>query len=245
MDVKILAATLLCDRKAVWPVSLDYLLNEPLIDEVYVNIETQTPERYGHILDTLKASGKPYDVDSWWFQSSWLGRPKYDQDTARFIPIVRGRNMALQWALTQVMMYSTITHLLFVDSDVRPHKGGLEHLLALNKPLCGGFVPGRGAHSHVHYVFGVQDDNGTVVRCAHGTSGYLLLARTLFPYQVFRWGPHPTKGTILCDDPAYAADAVYHNLADGWYIDRRATADHVDDPEHPLTLKEAINDYHV
>jgi hypothetical protein len=32
-------------------------------------------------------------------------------------------------------------------------------------------------------------------------------------------------------------------LSDGWWIDREAVADHIDNPLHPLTEDEAINDY--
>lgn len=240
----ILSATLLCDRKPAFPVSLEYLVQEPLVDAIYVNIETQEIDRYQPVMEFLQSSGKPYYVDCWWVTSSWMSRPQFDQDAARFMPIAHGRNMALDWAIVWVMMHSDVSHLLFVDSDVRPHPGGLQHLLALDKPLSGGLVPGRGAHSHVNYVFGFKDQQGNIIRCEHGTSGYLLIARSIFEVQRFRSGPAVTsRGTYLCDDPAYASDAFLHHLADAWYIDTRATADHVDDPEHPLVLEEAINDY--
>lgn len=244
----VIAATLLTDRKPAWPVALDYLLNEPLIEKVYVNIETNESDlaHYLPVIQALDVSDKPYDVDYWSvFHSTWMTTPRYDQDAARFMPIARGRNMALDWAIVQTMLNLDVSHLLFVDSDVRPHPRGLERLLALDKPLCGGLVPGRGAHSQARYVFGEKERNGPILRCDHGTSGYLLIHRSIFEVLRFRAGPCVYQREVfLCDDPAYATDAVHYGLADGWYIDTRATADHVDDPDHPLTLEGAINDYH-
>lgn len=240
----LIAATLLTDRKPAFPVSLEYLVSEPLVEKIYVNIQTQDPTRYERVVDFLQVCGKPFNVDCWWVDSDWAALPAYDQDTARFMPIATGRNMALDWAIVQTMLNQTVSHLLFVDSDVRPHRGGLQHLLNLEKPLCGGLVPGRGVHSAVKYVFGKKGQEGTVIRCEHGTSGYLLIHRSIFEVQRFRVGPCVYKREIfLCDDPAYATDAFAHGLTDAWYIDTRAAADHVDDPDHPLTLNEAINDY--
>lgn len=242
----ILGATLLTDRKVTFPVSLEYLTKEPLIDRIYINIETEdfNYPRWKDLEAYLKDSAKPFDIDFLTVHSSWASRPQYDQDPARFMPIARARNMALDWAIVWTMMRPDISHLLFVDSDVRPHAGGLQHLLNINKPLVGGLVPGRGAHSKVKYVFGTRNQERNIITCQHGTSGYLLIARSIFEVQRFRSGPDITKrGTYLCDDPAYASDAFHHQLADAWYIDTRATADHIDDPEHPLTIEEAINDY--
>jgi hypothetical protein len=242
--MSIIAAVLLTDRKPVFPVALEYLCYEPLIEKLYVNIQTDNFEIHNKALEYLGASGKPFDTDFWNFNSSWMGKPQYDQDPLRFNPISTGRNFALDWAINASLLNQSVSHLLFVDSDVRPHKGGLEHLLALGKPLAGGYVPGRGAHSHVKYVFGNPVHTGNIIKCEHGTSGYLLIERKLFEIQRFRSGPSLVNGTSLCDDPNYAADAVFLGRADGWYIDVRATADHVDDPERPLTLEGAINDYH-
>lgn len=237
----LIAATLLCDRKAGFPVSLEYLTQEPLVERIYVNIETEQPEHYEAVVNYLKASGKPFDVDYWSVQGSWRSRPQYDQDPARYMPIAQARNMALDWAIVQTMMNQSTSHLLFVDSDVRPHAGGLQHLLNLNKPLCGGLVPGRGTHNHVNYVFGHKSTEGNIIRCEHGTSGYLLIHRHIFEVQRFRSGPCAYKRDVfLCDDPAYATDAIHHGLTDAWYIDTRATADHIGE----LALHEAVNDYH-
>lgn len=243
--MSVIAATLLTDRKPAFPVSLQYLTQEPLIERIYVNIETRYPSSYSYVTKFLEESGKPFYVDYWNIESNWRQRPEYDQDPKRFAPIAMGRNMTLDWAISMTWFDPNTSHLLFVDSDVRPHPGGLEKLLALQKPITGGVVPGRGAHSHVNYVFGVHDQIGDVIRCMHGTSGYLLLERSSFEVQRFRSGPCIyNRGDFLCDDPAYATDAFHMKLTDYWYIHKGATADHVDDPDRPLTLETAINDYH-
>lgn len=242
----IIAATLLTDRKPAFPVSLEYLVNEPLVERIYVNVETQNPDTYQPVIQFLRDSGKPFDVDYWWMNSSWAGRPQFDQDNARFMPIATGRNMALDWAIVRTMMNQNVSHLLFVDSDVRPHMGGLKYLLDLEKPLVGGYVPGRGAHRDAWYAFGILSKDGPIIRCEHGTSGYLMIERTIFEVLRFRVGPCVYKREVtLCDDPAYATDAKHYGFTDAWYIDTRALADHVDDPNHPLTLEGAINNYQV
>src|SRR5690606_28975042 len=112
------------------------------------------------------------------------------------------------------------------------------------KPLTGGYVPGRGAHQHVHYIFGLRDQQGYTRRCAHGTCGYMLLQRSLYELVRFRYGPHPIKReTWLSEDPCYAADAAFMGLAPDWYIDVRATADHIDDPDRPLVMNESVSGY--
>lgn len=239
----IVGATLLCDRKRSSPMpAIQYLIDEPLIDKIYVNIETVNSHWFD-IEDKLAASGKPYDIDYWYSTSTWLGKPQYDQDSPRFLPIARGRNMAADWATVQSMSYD-VTNLLFVDSDVRPHPGGLQHLINLNKPLAGGLVPGRGAHRNARYIFGIREQHGNVIACDHGTSGYLLIHRDIFQVLRFRSGPCVYKREVsLCDDPAYATDAFHFGFTDAWYIDVRATADHLDNPDKPLTMEGAINNY--
>jgi len=258
--VSVIAATLLTDRKPVFPVSLEYIVNEPLIEKIYVNVETTDPYKWQEVVIYMDGKGKPWDIDYWSVNSSWAQKPNYDQDPSRFMPIARGRDMALDWAVVQTMMNADVSHLLFLDSDVRPHRGGLQLLLDLHTPICGGLVPGRGAHSDARYVFGMErrDQTGQpkhILRTEHGTSGYLLIEKEVFEVIRFRAGPTIERRWMnvngervfarefVCDDPAFATDAYHAGLAESWYIDTRATADHVDDPDHPLTLDEAINDY--
>lgn len=242
--MSVLAAIILCDRKASSQlVAVPSVIRMQGIDEVYVNVETEDAcrpwptERWQALDDYLNKAALSSTVETW-CRSGWFGsRPRFDQDQRRLIYIVAARNMAIDYAVDQGYDW-----LLFVDADVVPRPDGLEHLLSLEKVLCGGYVPGRGAHSHLHYVFASPDqpieDFGDVIRCGHGTCGYMLIHHTIFERLRFRYGPHPTHPEIwLSEDPAYCADAIHLGLTDAFYVHKRATALHWDDPDHPLTQR--------
>jgi hypothetical protein len=176
------------------------------------------------------------DCDMWEVASTWQNAPAYDQDQARLEPICIARNMARAYAIA-----TGATHLLFVDADVVVHPDGLERLLALDVPLCGGYVPGRGAHNHTYYVFGERARIDNLIYCKHGTLGYCLIRRDLFEVLPFRHGPHPLpayRHVHLSEDPAFAADAEIYYGAE-WVIDMNCTAEHIDNPAEPLTLDRA------
>jgi glycosyltransferase involved in cell wall biosynthesis len=237
----ILGATLLSDRKLYSiPIGLKALIDAPEVESLYVNVETDVPALYANVEMMLAQSGKSYAIDYWSIhQSNRDWRPAYDQDPKRLQGICTGRNMALEYAL-----FPGFSHLLFIDSDVYPHPGSIQKVIDVRKSIAGGLVPGRGAHSGVFYLFGERERVGSVSRCAHGTCGFMLIARSVYEVLRFRTGPHPvTRGTWLSEDPCYAADAEFMKLSDGWWIDREAVADHIDNPLHPLTEDEAINDY--
>jgi hypothetical protein len=237
----ILGAVLLSDRKFYsWNVALPALIASPVVDAIYLNIQTSQPDLYQPVEDLLEGSGKPFFIDYWdIYWSSFRTAPTYNQDPRRLTGIVIARNMALDEALNP--KYS---HILFVDSDVRPHPGSIEKVIALKKSVAGGYVPGRGAHSHVHYVFAVIARYNAIVNCVHGTCGFMLIDRHVYEVIRFRAGPHPQKrDKWLSEDPCFAADARAAGLMDGWWIDTTATADHVDDPDNPLKLEEAANGY--
>lgn len=72
----------------------------------------------------------------------------------------------------------------------------------------------------------------------------MLIERGVYELVRFRHGPHPVRRDVwLSEDPAYAADAEYMKLTDGWYIVPEAISDHFDNPGHPLTMEEAYNGY--
>src|SRR5690606_22466019 len=125
------------------------------------------------------------------------------------------------------------SHLLFLDSDVVPHPGSIKRLLDLDVNLCGGFVPGRGVHSHVHYVFGAKrgiQREGDIITCDHGTCGFMLIKRKAFGVLRFRWGDDwENPGVRLSEDPAYCDD-WYRMTGERFIIHGLATADHFDDP---------------
>lgn len=234
----ILGATLLADRKRYSSERIVSFLIESLeIDSIYINIETKDPSSWNWIEKLLSKSNKSYSVDYWSIQGTGFVSPQYDQDPNRVPRICVARNMAVEYAI-----YRDVSHLLFIDSDVYPHDGSVQKVIDLHKPIAGGLVPGRGAHSHVNYIFGQSEKHGNIVKCAHGTCGFMLIERHVFEILRFRTGPHPNeRGVWLSEDPAYVADAYLMGLADGWWIDLTAKADHLDDPGHPLTLEEAMN----
>jgi glycosyltransferase involved in cell wall biosynthesis len=210
---------------------------------MYLNIETNAPERYTDVRSFLfNHALRPFDFDYWNVTSSWRPRQKYDQDNGvRLYPIITARNMAIDYAL-----HRQADWLFFVDSDVIVPPDSLTKLLALGRPLVGGLVPGRGAHSHVNYVFGQWDATDEVLITKHGTMGCCLIHKDLFQFIRFRQGPHPIRKEVwLSEDPCYAADAEYAGRANAWYIHTGVVCGHIDNPDHPLTGDGAINDYEV
>lgn len=244
----ILGATLLSDRKSYsMLLGVKALVESAAVDEVYINIQTSNKSLYQPLFNYLaKQCTKPYWIDVWNYdyERSFRTQPAYDQDTARLAPIVTARNMALE-----VAMRPHFSHVLFVDSDVIPFDltTAVKRMLACAKPIIGGVVPGRGAHKHAHYIFGLRHDkhlSDTVICCDHGTCGYVLIDRYIYDVIRFRYGPHPTvRGQFLSEDPAYLADAEHMKLADGWYIDLNSTAAHIDNADAPLTMSNSVNGY--
>lgn len=232
----IVVATILCDRKAdsqlIGIKSAARLKGDITL---YINVEVGINSELSlyksglysplmGFLEEYQESGKTYDLDVWSMASSWKEEPKFDQDQRRLDSICIARNMARNYA-----MRKEASHLLFVDSDVIVRPDGLERLLALNRPLCGGFVPGRGAHGHVHYIFGKQvlvPSKPGVIECDHGTMGYCLIRRDLLSTLAFRYGASRTNPrTGLSEDPAFAEDAVLNGFG-RWWIDKQTVAEH-------------------
>lgn len=165
-------ATLLCDRK-----QSSQLIGIPAAMKLdttgieggvryYVNIESgYCPDDFRRIYEPLLQlidRSEPQiacDVDTWQWRTGrfrkrtapWRLPPQYDQDQRRLQSICVARNMAREFALA-----TGASHLFFIDADVIVPPDALKRLLALDHPLAGGLVPGRGAHSHVKYVFGIS-----------------------------------------------------------------------------------------
>ncbi len=74
--MKLIAATLLCDRKREFMLTaLPHLFDIPEVDRVYVNIESSfnnTRFVYGEMFDWLKGAPKPYDYDIWEVRESYV-----------------------------------------------------------------------------------------------------------------------------------------------------------------------------
>ena len=250
MSTKVVAATLLCDRKARSQlVAIPRILEIAGLDRLYINIESSHrgeafEEVYRPLRDRLAAGTPlPVDMDVWSWESTWRQRPAYDQDQCRLDGIVMARNMARTY-----MLRMGATHLLFVDADVIVRPDGLQKLLALDRPLCGGLVPGRGAHSHVHYEFGVRGpvpQRPDVVECTHGTCGYMLVRRDVLSTLAFRFGTsRETPGKALSEDPAFCSDAFLNGFGRYW-IHRGVKAEHWDDPQHPFLANAAAVDSEI
>lgn len=241
-------ATLLCDRKAysqtVAPINNYSLLGDR---DLYFNIESGDIPQYGNRWDSLYSlwadKGEPVKWDIWQRLSNTYQAPQYDQDQRRLSPIIIGRNMAID-----VAQAGDYTHLFFVDADVVVPADSIPKLLELKKPIAGGVVHGRGAHSAATYIMGPRfshRENGVpLVVCDHGTMGFCMIERRVFERLRFRSGPSWKDPKIgLSEDPAYIEDAEKLGLTKGMTIRIDLEAKHVDDPEHPLTLEVAVNNY--
>jgi len=250
MATKVVAATLLCDRKARSQlVAIPHIFKIAGVDRLYINIESnyrgQAFEAAYKPLNDFLAAGTPLpvDVDVWSWNSTWRKRPSYDQDQRRLDGIVTARNMARSY-----MLRMNATHLLFIDSDVIVYHDGLHKLLALDHAVCGGLVPGRGVHNHVYYVFGPQrsvPEHPDVIECSHGTCGYMLLRRDVLSTLAFRFGAsREAPGKALSEDPAFCSDAFLNGFGRYW-IHKLAKAAHWDDPKDPLLPDAVANDREI
>lgn len=238
----LVTATVMAARKMATYKRVLWAIREiPHVDRMYINFEG-TWEQSMPVKDFMLDSPVPWDYDVWNISdTSWRTTPQFDQDQRRLWRIVTARNMAIDYAYSAGADY-----LLFVDADVVITTEGVSHLLDLNARLCGGLVPGRGEHSHVNYVFGARrgfEEQGPLIICDHGTCGYMLIHRDVFSRLRFRFGPDHEGQFELSEDPAYCED-WYQMSGERFIIDRRAVAQHLDDPHKPLTLAEAVNDYH-
>lgn len=236
----LVAGMIVCDFKRYQLEKTLYRLSELTnIDAVYLNIETKNPALYKDLIEAWPQT-KPLHFDFWNTSGNWRPERKYDQHQIRLLSICTARNMCIDYA-----MISQAKHLLFVDSDVLVDYGAVGHLIGLNKNLCGGLVPGRGEYDNVYYVFGGQDgwekDEVQVVECRHGTCGFMLISRFTFSRLRFRWGAHPDIPTeMLSEDPAYCID--WHKMTgERFYVNKLATAHHIDNDEIPLTLDEGVH----
>ena len=230
----VMTSTLLCDRKRDSAfVALRRLVELTYPDTtIYVNIETNDFNGWGDVLKFLEDSGRPFHYDFWTHKSSWAGKPAFDQDQARLHPICIARNMSIQAA-----MGLGASHIFQVDADVVVPVDSIERLLALDRPLVGGLVPGRGAHMYAQYLSHIKSNVNGIVECEYATCGFALVRHDLFSVLKYRSGPHNTeRNVMLSEDPAYGTDAHDRWGVPWWTVDTNLRAEHIDSPHNPLTL---------
>jgi len=234
---RVLVGTLMCDRKRESQmISLHAIENLDYDNfDVYINIQSEDAKKnfadvyqWAQIQESKRIR---VHIDVWEWDSSWSRKPEFDQDRARLAPICTARNMMLQAASSLGYDY-----LLQVDNDVIVPNNAINKLLAEDRPIVGGVVPGRGVHSHLQYLFGQLEhieENKTTV--SYTTCGFVLLRRDVFEYMRYRtgWGIHSRQ--ILSEDPAFFGDA-----AEIWGFGRPVIltdlkAEHWDNPNDPLT----------
>lgn len=225
--MRVLVASLLCDRKGFKEpqrTSLAALqaLTHPDYD-ILLNIQTTDPERWNEAVAT------GVRCDFWNVTGRLLREAHFDQDQfARLTPITLGREMCRYSAIQ-----GNYDAILYVDSDVVVPPNSIERLLELDVPICGGLVPGRGAHSHAYYTSILVAMNGDVGQWHYGTAGFVLIRRPVFTSIAWRWGTTAGSNLLHSEDPLYAHDARQAGFG-FWHILMTLRAEHLDDADNPL-----------
>lgn len=236
MKPKVLVCVLHCDRKHHNRlVPLESIANLQYDNfEVYYNIETKQPDNWKDLITLSYPKFKKLWYDFWNYESNWWKKPEFDQDQARLVPIVRGRNDAIECALDVNADY-----ILFVDSDmiIPPHT--ITRLMSHNLPMVGGLVKGRNDHKSARYIFGNErgevDLGNGLIQCDHGNIGFVLIKRDVFGVLKFRRGWSQVKGVNhkQSDDPNYCEDA--ERMGFGRHVvDTQVQVQHIDETVLPF-----------
>jgi hypothetical protein len=234
MNPKVLVCVLHCDRKhhnRLVPVKSIAALDYDNF-EVYYNIETKEPDDWKDLIAFSHPIMPKVHYDFWNYQSNWWKKPQFDQDQARLVPIVRGRNDSIECALDVGAEY-----ILFVDSDMIIPANTITKLMSHNKPMVGGFVKGRNDHKSASYIFGnergTKDLPNDLVECDHGNIGFVLIKKEVFEVLKFRRGRSQRKGHLQSDDPNYCEDAEI--LGYGRHVvDKSVKVEHIDETVIPF-----------
>lgn len=236
--MKLLVAVICCDYKAY---SLEQCINA---------IKESDIENYQLLLNFEMGWDNPNAFNSnlflhkldhfhvWKEYKHWAVNREKDQDQHFRLPkICTARNMCVDFAIA-----NDFDWILFVDSDVLIPKDTYtrlfdENWLGLNK-VIGGMVPGRGVHSTFDYAF---EPTGAVLKGAnewveydHGTMGFVAIENTVFKDLRFRWTKDKSEDKCFSDDVSLLFE-------DGWWINTKCIAAHMDHPERPLDFNNVAN----
>lgn len=112
----------------------------------------------------------------------------------RLIRICTGRNLVEEYACRN----TSISHILFLDSDLKVPSSSINKLLEMKHPVVGGDVPSYclGGPWVEKYDFPVKEH--------WNTAGYLLVERQVF--RKVKWRADLEAGAS--DDPCFAADCI-------------------------------------
>lgn len=159
-------------------------------------------EHYAHLVDRLADIGG----DVWFFSADTGG--DFDS-TSRLWRICTGRNLIVERALHD----HEVTHVLFLDSDLRVPPESVVRLVELERMVAGGNVPSYCLDGpRVHTLDLPEKARGRDVRRHWNTAGFLLVSRIVF--SEVRWGTSPDEG--ITDDPWFARAAKRAVGAETW-----------------------------
>ncbi len=244
---KIVTAVIACNHKAY---SLERVINNNLALESppgvellhYVNLELGPAHAMRPEVGPVYTCRDGFTLDIWHWETSWREGRRRDQDEGYRLPrICMGYNMAVEYARHQ-----QADAILHIDSDVVvPQNSAVELWDVFQRHaeinVISGLVPGRGCHSHVQYTGSTGLKNSGLEPWLkftdYATCGFVMVRHPVFWSIPWRWGRVPGDLTLHSVDPLFGHDT--RQLGFGpWYVHTRLLAEHLDDPERPLTSKE-------
>jgi hypothetical protein len=173
-----------------------------------LEVDDRGEQPFSNLFDRLfeVSQSGPY-VDHWSFRL-WDGELELNSDN-RLPRICAGRNFVQDYAMRPDVAAS---HILFLDTDIRPDGDCISKLLELDWPMCGGNVgqyalsgppverrppgPADARMDPIKYDFPVERH--------WNTAGFLLVGRDVF--RRVRW--RVDGDAAMSDDPCYDADAT-------------------------------------
>lgn len=204
------------------------------------NVELKLINDSINLIVDLLHKQRAFFIDYFSFDSTFRTKRSGTQDNTYRLPrIVTCRNFAISFAYD-----GRYDKILFVDSDVIVPRNTLEDLIALDMPIVGGIIPGRGKHGHVQYIFDKVLETDEYIKAGNGSCGCMMIDREVFSRLYFRYGDSNllNKDSLECknddgsfsEDPCYCHDAIALNLADAMYLSKKVICQHLDNPSEPF-----------